>query len=120
VKSSLESGKPIQVVDDQWRTPTLAEDLAMGCFLVADKRATGVFNISGDDLLTPLEMAYKTVEFFDLDKSLITRADSSTFSQPAKRPPKTGFILDKAKKVLGYHPHTFDEGIAILNIQLKK
>lgn len=120
VKNSLENGKPIQVVDDQWRTPTLAEDLAMGCFLVAEKRAAGIFNISGDDLLTPLEMAYKTVEFFDLDKSLITRADSSTFSQPAKRPPRTGFILDKAKTTLGYQPHSFDEGIAILNAQLKK
>ena len=120
VKNSLESGKPIQVVDDQWRTPTLAEDLAMGCFLVAEKRATGIFNISGDDLLTPLDMAYKTVEYFKLDKSLITRADSSTFSQPAKRPPRTGFILDKAKTILGYQPRSFDEGIAILNSQLKK
>lgn len=30
VKESLEEGKSIKVVDDQWRTPTLAEDLAMG------------------------------------------------------------------------------------------
>ena len=35
VKESLENGKPIKVVDDQWRTPTLAEDLAMGCYLLA-------------------------------------------------------------------------------------
>ena len=33
VKKSLEQGKTIQVVNDQWRTPTLAEDLAVGCYL---------------------------------------------------------------------------------------
>jgi dTDP-4-dehydrorhamnose reductase len=38
VKKSLEDGKTINVVNDQWRTPTLAEDLAMGCFLAAAKK----------------------------------------------------------------------------------
>ena len=35
VKKSLEEGKQINVVTDQFRTPTLAEDLAMGCWLIA-------------------------------------------------------------------------------------
>ena len=112
VKESLENGKPINVVDDQWRTPTLAEDLAMGCYLIARQRAKGIFNISGSDMLTPYDMAMKVANYFELDASLITRADSSTFSQPAKRPAKTGFIIDKAVLKLGYYPHSFDEGIA--------
>jgi dTDP-4-dehydrorhamnose reductase len=119
VKKSLEDGKTIHVVDDQWRTPTLAEDLAMGCFLMADKKINGIFNISGKDFLTPYEMAIKTAKYFNLDQSLIVKTDGSRFSQPAKRPPKTGFILDKAIKELGYAPCSFDEGIAILDQQLK-
>ncbi|SMD35265.1 dTDP-4-dehydrorhamnose reductase [Reichenbachiella faecimaris] len=119
VKENLENKNPLKIVDDQWRTPTLAEDLAMGCFLVATKNATGVFNISGEEMLTPFEMAKKTADYFNLDFSLVTKVDASTFSQPAKRPPKTGFILDKAKKVLGYQPHTFEEGISILDDQVQ-
>lgn len=118
VKKSLEEGKSISVVTDQWRTPTLAEDLAMGCFLMADKQVEGIFNISGDELLTPYEMAQQTASFFGLNASLIKEADSSTFSQPARRPPRTGFILDKAKQVLGYAPKSFQEGIAELAAQL--
>ncbi|SNS49656.1 dTDP-4-dehydrorhamnose reductase [Ekhidna lutea] len=118
VKESLEQKKLIKVVNDQWRTPTLAEDLAKGCALIAKNKAEGVFHISGKDLLTPYDMAVATAEFFNLDKSLIEKVDASIFTQPAKRPPKTGFILDKARKELGYEPVTFTEGLAILKSQL--
>jgi dTDP-4-dehydrorhamnose reductase len=118
VKKSLEDGKTIQVVDDQWRTPTLAEDLALGCYLIVKHNATGIYNISGQEMLTPYQMALKTADFFHLDKSLINKSDSTKFQQPAKRPPKTGFIIDKAKTQLGYQPHTFQEGIELLAKQI--
>jgi dTDP-4-dehydrorhamnose reductase len=120
VKKSLEDGKNIKVVTDQWRSPTLAEDLAMGCFLIADQQAEGIFNISGKEVLTPYDMAIKTADYFNLDKSLIAQADASTFTQVARRPPRTGFILDKARTVLGYDPLSFEEGIAVLAGQLTK
>lgn len=120
VKENLENGKPLNIVDDQWRTPTLAEDLALGCYLTAKKRATGVFNISGEEMLTPYDMAEKTADYFKLDFSLVTKVDGSTFSQPAKRPPRTGFILDKAKEVLNYQPQSFEQGIQILDEQAGK
>ena len=119
VKNNLEQGKPIQVVDDQWRTPTLAEDLAMGCYLMAQKQAEGIFHISGEEMLTPYDMAMYTTDYFDLDKSLITKTDSTKFTQPARRPPKTGFIIEKAKQQLGYRPHSFREGISILDRQMQ-
>ena len=118
VKSSLEQGKEIQVVDDQVRTPTLAEDLALGCILIAEQKAMGVFNISGSDLLTPYEMAMETADFFGLNKDLIKRTDSTKFKQPARRPMKTGFIIEKARKQLGFEPKTFRAGIGILAKQI--
>lgn len=118
VKKSLEDSKEIKVVDDQLRSPTLAEDLATGCYLIAKKRAEGIFNISGKDLLTPYEMALKTAAYFDLDISTMERADASTFTQTAKRPPKTGLLIDKAVNELGYAPHSFEEGITVLVDQI--
>jgi dTDP-4-dehydrorhamnose reductase len=118
VKKNLEDKKNINVVDDQWRTPTLAEDLAIGCLLIIEKEAKGIFNISGKDMLTPYEMANITADFFKLDKSYITKADSSTFTQPAKRPPRTGFVIEKAKIILGYNPHSFVDGIKVMVEQM--
>ncbi|WP_162427609.1 SDR family oxidoreductase [Pontibacter pudoricolor] len=114
VRDSLQAGKVIKVVDDQFRTPTLAEDLAQGCWLAAKHDAEGIYHISGSEMLTPYDMALQVADYFNLDKSLIDKADGSTFTQPAKRPPKTGFIITKAKKDLGYLPHTFAEGIQVV------
>ena len=118
VKKNLEQENPIRVVNDQWRTPTLAEDLAMGTYLTARKKATGVFHISGKDMLTPFDIANITADYFSLDKALITPVDASVFQQPARRPAKTGFIIEKARKELQFEPHTFREGIAILARQI--
>lgn len=120
VKQNLEQGKKINVVDDQFRTPTLAEDLADGCILIAEKGATGVFNISGKDFMSILELAHKVADYYKLDKSLINPSKSADIKQPAKRPPRTGFIIDKAKKVLGYNPHSFEEGIRLMEEQIAK
>jgi dTDP-4-dehydrorhamnose reductase len=120
VKKSLEEGKTINVVNDQFRTPTLAEDLAMGCYLVMENQSTGIFNISGKDMLTPYDMAIKTADFFKLDKKLIVKTDSTKFKQPAVRPARTGFIIEKAIEKLGYDPHSFEEGIQLLSEQLEE
>lgn len=116
VKKSLEEKKPIRVVNDQFRTPTLAEDLAMGCFLAAQKKATGIFHVSGYEMMTPYDIALRTAEFFGLDKSLITPI--TNFVQPAARPLKTGFVIEKAKRELGYRPRSFDEGLHVVKQQL--
>jgi dTDP-4-dehydrorhamnose reductase len=120
VKQNLEQGKTINVVDDQFRTPTLAEDLADGCILIAQKQAQGIYNISGKDFYSILELANTVADYYGLDKKLIKPSKSADIKQPAKRPPITGFIIDKAKKDLGYNPHSFTEGIKILENQIKE
>ncbi|HEX8350543.1 MAG TPA: SDR family oxidoreductase [Hymenobacter sp.] len=118
VRESLLAGKQIKVVDDQFRTPTLAEDLAQGCWLAAKYNATGIYNISGNELFTPYQMALQVADYFKLDKSLITKVDASVFSQPAKRPLRTGFIISKAQRDLGFQPRTFKQSIALLEQQM--
>jgi dTDP-4-dehydrorhamnose reductase len=114
VRDSLRAGKPISVVNDQFRTPTLAEDLAQGCWLAAHQHATGIYHLSGREMYTPFQMAEQVAKYFGLDESLITPVDASSFSQPARRPLRTGFIIDKAVNDLGYAPRSFAEGIALV------
>lgn len=118
-KGALAKGDPIKVVDDQFRTPTLAEDLADGCILAAKQKAEGVFNISGPDFMSIIDLVRRIARFWKLDESLINPVSSVTLNQTAQRPPKTGFIIDKAREVLGYQPHSFEEGLALVDQQIK-
>lgn len=118
-KESLEKHKQINVVDDQFRSPTLAEDLAKGCISAALKGATGIYHVSGKDIMSILELVYRVADFWKLEKSLVKPIKSDTLNQPAKRPPRTGFILTKAINELGYQPHSFEEGLKILDEQLR-
>ena len=117
-KGALEKGEPIKVVDDQWRMPTLAEDLADGCIRIAKRGATGVYHLSGPDGMSILEMVGRVGKFFDLSTAVVTPIKSASLGQPAKRPPRTGFVLDKARHDLGYAPHGFEEGLAVVRDQL--
>jgi dTDP-4-dehydrorhamnose reductase len=111
VKENLENNKPIKVVDDQLRTPTYIPDLVEGIIQAIEKDAVGIYHISGNEQLTPYQMAIKVADHLKLDKSLITAVNASIFSQPAKRPLKTGFNISKAQNKLGYTPTPFDRAL---------
>lgn len=120
-KSSLEEGKSINVITDQFRSPTLAEDLADACIAVALKKANGIYHISGPetDIDSIINLVKKIAGFYGLDQTLIRPVTSAELNQPALRPSKTGFILDKARHDLGYEPHSFLEGLKIVTQQLE-
>jgi dTDP-4-dehydrorhamnose reductase len=119
-KDALTKGQKINVVNDQFRSPTLAEDLAAGCILIADKGATGIYHLSGPETMSVLQLVYQVADFWKLDKSLVTPIASATLNQAARRPPYTGFVIEKARRELGYKPHTFEEGLNILANQLQQ
>lgn len=118
-KGALEKGQPIKVVDDQWRMPTLAEDLADGCIRIAKRKAGGIYHLCGPDGMSILELVERVAAFFRLDASIVTPVKSDTLGQPAKRPPRTGFVIDKARRELGYAPRGFEEGLAVVALQLR-
>jgi dTDP-4-dehydrorhamnose reductase len=111
VKENLAHQKKIKVVADQWRTPTYVEDLALGVFLAIEKNAKGIYHISGAEMMTPYDMAMATAKFLNADTNLIEKVNADTFTQPAKRPAKTGFVIDKAKVDLGYNPISFADSL---------
>jgi dTDP-4-dehydrorhamnose reductase len=116
IKGALEKGEKIKVVNDQYRTPTYAPDLAYGIvkateWLVAGK-GNEIWHISGPQpLISVYDMALQIATYYKLDSSLIEPIASASLNQPAKRPPTTGFILTKAEKHLNYKPIEFTNGL---------
>jgi len=113
VKNQLEKGLPMKIVDDQIRTPTYVEDFAKGILLVLLKHATGIYHIAGRDTCTPYELALKIAGLMGKDPKGITRVTADTFEEPARRPLKTGFVIHKAIRELGYSPLSINEALSL-------
>jgi dTDP-4-dehydrorhamnose reductase len=116
VKDSLSKAQKINVVNDQFRTPTWAEDLAWACLRVCEKSKIGIYHISGKDYNSMLGFAREVAKFYNLDETLISEISSASLNQPAKRPPNTGFNLSKAEKELGYKPKSFLECLRLIKV----
>jgi len=118
VKNSIENKQEITIVDDQFRMPTLVDDLAEACLLAIQNKAYGIFNVSSSQLLSIYEMALQIAKAFNLDASYIKAIPTSQLHQPAKRPSKTGFVLDKSKNVLKLTPLPFKNRLQVFKNQL--
>lgn len=118
VIDSLSDGRPIEVVNDQWRTPTYAPDLAAGIERMVRFHKTGLYHISGRELLTVYDFARTIADVCELDASLIRPTDAGHFRQTALRPARTGFIILKAETELGYKPQPLRQAIRALGAKL--
>jgi len=118
VKDSLENKKAINLVTDQYRMPTYAEDLAEACLLSIENDALGIYNVSSYELLSIYEIALEIAKVFNLDKSYINPIKTSQLNLPAKRPFKTGFDLNKSVNQLKLPSYSFAERLQVFRNQL--
>ncbi|MEE9349959.1 MAG: SDR family oxidoreductase [Flavobacteriaceae bacterium] len=112
VKESLEANKEIKIVTDQYRMPTLTDDLAQACLSSVQKKAQGIYHISSNKLQSVYEIAQTIANTFSLNSNLILPITTDELRQRAKRPEKTGFIIDKALKELEFISASFEERLA--------
>jgi dTDP-4-dehydrorhamnose reductase len=117
-REALSKGNPLNIVDDQFRAPTWADDLAKGCLSIIEKGHFGIFHLCGPETMSILDLVKKVAEFYAYPKDTIVPVSSRTLNQLAKRPPKTGFDLTKARILLGYEPISIEESLVILEKEM--
>lgn len=113
-KGALEKGDEMNIIDDQFRSPTFADDLAAGCVGVLEHNEEGIFHISGPKTYSIFQIVELIAKHFNYSMKKVNRISSDTLNQPAKRPPKTGFDLTKAYSRINYSPRTLEETLDIL------
>lgn len=111
---ALPKGEPMKLVNDQFRAPTWADDLAFGCVEIIRREQTGIFHLSGPHTYAIDELVRRIAGHLHIDLPQIESITSDTLNQPAKRPPRTGFDLTKARTLLDYAPKTLEETLDLL------
>ena len=62
------------------------------------------------------QMAYRVADYFGLDRSLICPVTTEEMKEATPRPRNSGLSIEKAKRELGYRPHTLEEGLKEMKI----
>ena len=109
VKKNLEQKKQIRIVTDQIGNPTLASDLAAAIWKLINASCSGVYHVSGSELISRYAWAVKAAEYYGLATDLIKPVLTEDLRQAALRPLNSGFMLDKLIGDTGFIPKNVTE-----------
>ena len=112
VASSLDAGKPIQVVDDQINNPTLTTHFAAAISEAIKQHATGLYHYGGLEFLTRYEFALRIGYHFNLPVNKITPITTADLGQLAPRPLLSGLICSKMKMDLNVENANITDALA--------
>ena len=115
----LRKRETVFIVDDQYGTPTLAEDLAGMLLVLFDKNKRGIYNTVGNECLSRHEFAVRTAGVFGLDASLIQKTTTDSLNQPAARPMRGGLLIQKIIRDTGRSGLSVEEGLNVVRRQME-
>ncbi|HYB92638.1 MAG TPA: dTDP-4-dehydrorhamnose reductase [archaeon] len=110
--SSLRKGTNINIVEDHYDSPTLADNLAELVLKIVDKKASGIYNTAGSERINRYLFALNIAKIFDLNKKLVTPIQMKDLKPwVAKRPRDSSLIVDKAQGEFGVKLLSTEEGL---------
>ncbi len=108
---SLRSGKKINLFKDVFYTPILAQTLANTVHELVNKKATGVYNVVGDERISKHEFGLKLANQYKLDSKLINSAYLAEQKLLVKRPFDMSLSNKKVCDMLGRKLGSVDQHI---------
>lgn len=115
----LRAGRRVRVVNDQWSTPTIAENIAQFVGRALDRAVTGVVHAAVGECMPRDEFARRIAARFELDASLIEPVATEAIGQAARRPKRPCLSMRRSEELLGAKAWTFASSLDLLHRQLE-
>jgi dTDP-4-dehydrorhamnose reductase len=109
--NKLSKGEPVNVVSDQFASPTLNTNLANMLLELAERRARGLIHLAGATRISRFEFATKLANTFKFDSSLLTPVKSEFVNWIAKRPKDSSLDTTKARETLNSKPLEIEDAM---------
>ncbi|MFH1618782.1 MAG: dTDP-4-dehydrorhamnose reductase [bacterium] len=110
----LSKGETIRVPNDQISTPTYAPELAGIILRLLELGKSGIYNVTGRDVLDRYEFGVKACNVLCLDPRLLVPVSTAELKQKAPRPLNAGLKTDKLIRETGIIPGTAQQGLEML------
>jgi dTDP-4-dehydrorhamnose reductase len=112
----LRAGRRVRIADDQYNTPTLADDLAAVLLDLMRRPTQGILHVAGPDLVSRLDWARTIAAAAGLDASLIDVVSTAELRQVAQRPLRSGLNTGRAGELAGVEPRGIVPGLALAGL----
>jgi len=116
---SLKKNQAVQVLTDQFISPTLNTNLAKMVLEASERRLNGIYHIAGSSRASRFEFAVKLAEIFDLDKNLIKESCISDMNWVAERPKDSSLDVSKTYNVLKTKPMNLSEALNLMKEEME-
>ena len=114
VIDSLRANAPINVVNDQYNTPTYVGNCARALLRMCELGLTGVYHVSGREQVNRYDFACAIADVFGLNEKLINVTTTDTLRQRARRPMNSSLSVEKAERALKMRLANVREGLTLL------
>lgn len=111
VKENLEKNQQINVLVDQFTSPTYVPNLSKMIIEIATRQIVGILHISGASKISRYEFAEQIADKLSLDKKLINPSSMNDMNWIAMRPKDSSLDVSKANEILNEKPQTIKESL---------
>jgi dTDP-4-dehydrorhamnose reductase len=117
--SKLNKGEDLQIVNDQFTSPTLADVLAAVALRLASSQKNELYHITGSSCMSRYEFTRKIATTMGYSPYCVTPIGSSSLVQVAKRPMNSCLNCEKLQNDTNYKLLNIDESLAIMRSQIE-
>jgi len=117
VAENLKSKKEINVIVDQFTSPTFVPNLSKMLIEISERQLLGIFHVSGASRISRYEFAELVSEKLNLDKKFLKPSTMDEIKWKAKRPKDSSLDVSNAAYILNEKPQKIEDS---LNLFIKE
>ncbi|NQE05081.1 dTDP-4-dehydrorhamnose reductase [ANME-1 cluster archaeon GoMg1] len=116
---TLKDSKKVEIVTDQFITPTLNTNLAKMLLEIAEQGLKGIFHLTGATRISRYDFALRIANKFGLNEDLVIPSRMEEMKWIAARPKDSSLDTSKASKYLKEKPYDLDKALDVLKEEME-
>jgi len=119
VIENLQKQKQIDILIDQFTSPTYIPNLSRMLIEISERRITGVIHAAGASKISRYQMASMVSDKLNLDGTLLKQISMSKMKWVAQRPKDSSLDVSRASSILNEKPQKIDQSLNLFINEMK-
>ena len=119
VIENLQKQKQIDVLIDQFTSPTYIPNLSRMLIEISERRITGIIHVAGASKTSRYQMASRVSDKLNLDSTLLKQISIDKMKWVAQRPKDSSLDVSRASSILNEKPQKIDQSLNLFIDEMK-